>query len=242
MKSVGIIIVVFNISNLINTQLELIKRFCKDQFDIIVIDNSSDRSASHEIKKHVINQGCLYDNSTNRQYDFSQSHAAACNYAYGKFHHNYEHMFFLDHDNFPLKDFSIKEILTNKIAGGLGQIRKDKTYFWPGCVMFNNNKIEKSLIDFSTHAGFGLDTGGMLYRIIEKYNSDNYIFFDQKEVKNELFVEGFYNFYNIIENPQTTPQFSFMHFLNSSNWNNKEKHDERITSLLSILQNYINGT
>lgn len=239
MRSVGIFIVVFNISNLISTQLDLIKKFCKDdQFDIIVIDNSNDHNVSQEIKKHVVNNSCIYDNSNNRQCDFSQSHAAACNYTYEKFNHSYEYMFFLDHDNFPIKNFSVKTILMNKVAGGLGQIRKDKTYFWPGCVMFNNNNIKKSLINFSIHAGFGLDTGGMLYKIIEKYNTSNCVFFDQKEVKNNLFVEGFYNFYNIIENAQDASQFSFMHFLNSSNWNNKEKHNERITSLLSILKTY----
>lgn|SRR5580698_5502563 len=232
----AIIIVVFNISNLILTQIELIRKFCNDDgFDIIVIDNSSVFYISDEIKKHTINANCIYDKTPRGPVDFSHSHAFACNYAYNKFQSEYEFLFFLDHDNFPTTNFSVKNILGDKIIGGIGQSRKTKIYFWPGCLMFNNTKIDKTLINFSTNNDLGLDTGGMLYKIIETYGQNNCLFFDEYLIKNELFDGTSYNNYAII----SKQSFSFMHFINASNWNPIVKNENRISSLLKILHSRI---
>ncbi len=241
-NKIAIIIVVFNISNLISTQIELIKYLCKDNnYDIIVIDNSHHNKShiSEEIKNYTINLNCLYDKVTEDLFDFSQSHAFACNYAYNKFQEHYEYMFFLDHDNFPIANFSVKEILVDKIIGGVGQSRITKDYFWPGCVMFNNKKISKDLIDFSINRELGLDTGGQLYQVIDVHGKEQCVFFDQLDVKNTSFAGNTYNFYNIFTNIINAPyKFSFMHFINASNWNNKSHNNDRINSLLKILHGY----
>jgi glycosyltransferase involved in cell wall biosynthesis len=233
-NKIAIVIVIYNISNLISMQIDLIKRFCKDNsFDIIIIDNSSDTKISNELRVITNNKNCNYIKRGSYQgEDFSQSHAAACNFAYEKVQ-NYEYMFFLDHDNFPITNFSIENILNDKIIGGLGQIRKTKTYFWPGCVMLNNYKIDHSLIDFSINSSFGLDTGGMLYRIIEAYGQNNCVFFDEYYEDN-ISENGInYGNYSLINKMS----LSFMHFRNASNWNYIINNKERINSLINILNN-----
>lgn len=229
----AVVIVVFNISNLIETQINLIKRFCKDDFDIIVIDNSSDLKVANDVKSIVNNLNCIYL-KTSSPSDFSQSHATACNFAYKQLKH-YKYMLFLDHDNFPVENFSVVETMKNKVIGGVGQARKDIYYYWPGCVMINNELIDTNLVDFSVNNKLGLDTGGNLYKIIEKFGNDKCVNFDQYDMPNTVDPTQF--FYNLICSPKSLlTKFSFMHFINASNWNNKERNNERLESLLQILK------
>lgn len=235
-NKVAIIIVVFNISNLIETQISLVKRFCKDDnFDIIVIDNSSNLIIASEIKNVVERLYCKYYKTAAPTADFSQSHASACNYAHLNFKDQYSYMFFLDHDNFPIKNFSITDILQDKLLGGVAQARADKHYFWPGCVMINIKLTSGDIVDFSTNSEIGLDTGGNLYKIIEKYGLGSCICFDQYEKPNS--VNSSHHYYNLICNTKTSiAEFSFMHFINGSNWNYNIKNNDRINSLLQILK------
>lgn len=237
----AIIIIVFNISNLISTQIKLINKFCKDiEFDIIVIDNSNKIEISSIIEKHTTDNGCQYIKTPEAPCDFSQSHAFACNFAYSLLKNKYDYVFFLDHDNFPIGNFSVSEILTNEIIAGIGQSCISKNYFWPGCVMINN-KINSNLVDFSVNPNLGLDTGGNLYKIIDVYGIHNCIFFDQIDIKNTLFDGKSYNNYNIITAPiSMAQQITFMHFINASNWNKIICNEDRINSLLKILDEYVN--
>lgn len=236
MNKVAIIIVVFNISNLIAKQIELLTRFCKDDnFDIIVVDNSNKPHIASEIRRRVEKFGYIYDKTDAGTADFSQSHAGACNYAYQKFQSNYDYIFLLDHDNFPTTKFSVKDTLGDLIIGGIAQPKPTKTYFWPGCLMINNSKIEKALVDFSISSEFGLDTGGQLYKIIDKYGIEQCHNFDEYQIDTS---DG--SGYSMICNQKSSlSTFVFMHFRNASNWSNQINNDQRITNLLSELHNYV---
>ena len=94
--------------------------------------------------------------------------------------------------------------------------------------MFDNKAIIRGFVDFSTQPG--LDTGGMLYQVIERYGERKCLFFDEVHVQNSEFNKSFYNFYSMINNGQ------FMHFINGSNWNKSEHNEERINSLLNTLE------
>jgi hypothetical protein len=224
----AIIIVAYNNASFIIKQAECLRHFCKDEFDIIVIDNSTNSEASDGVKYHATNLGCLYFKTEASSKDSTESHAFACNFAYWKFKDSYKYFFFTDHDSFPVKDFSIKEILKDKIMAGLGQGSK-KTYFWAGCVMFDNAKVEKELIDFSPNSEFGLDTGGNLYRIIDKHEKESFVFFNEAYHQNPNFNKSFYNFYASIHDGL------FMHFVNGSNWARSSDNEERVNSLFNIL-------
>jgi len=230
---IGIIIVVYNLSDLIRFQVECIKQFCKDEFEIIVIDNSDKEGYPEAIKYHSTAMGCKYIKTNSASSNGSESHTFACNLAYTKFKDTYQYILYLDHDNFPIKDFSVKQILTDKIIGGLGQGDKHP-YFWAGCVMFDNFNIDKKLIDFSPNHDLKLDTGGNLFKVVENYGLDKCVFFNEVHHQNPHFNKSFYNFYSMINDGM------FMHFVNASNWNNSEDHTERINSLINILQEKVN--
>lgn len=230
----AIIVVAYNNSSFVMRQAELLRRFCKDDFDIIVIDNSSEKEFVDAVRYHATNLGCIYIKTESSSKNSTDSHAFACNFAYWKFKDSYKYFFFTDHDSFPVKDFSIKEILKDKIMAGLGQGNPStKTYFWAGCVMFDNTKVEKELIDFSPNSEFALDTGGNLYKIIDKHEKELFTFFNEAYHQNPNFNKSFYNFYSTIKDE------TFMHFINGSNWAQSSDNQERINSLLNILDEKI---
>ena len=212
--------------------MECIGKFCKDEYDIIIVDNSDKPEVIEAIKYYVSNLKCLYYKTRATSSNASDSHTFACNFAYMTLKNNYGYFAFLDHDIFPIREFSIKEILTDKIIAGIGQ-EKSKKYIWAGCVLFDNNKIDHDLIDFSTNHELQLDTGGQLYKVIEKYGEGACMFFNETYHQNEGFNKTFYNWYATINNDM------FMHFVNASNWNPTERHQERINSLLNILEEKI---
>lgn len=222
LKNSAIIIIVYNTSALIIKQLECIKKYCQDDsYDIIIVDNSTIQEVSESVEYH--SKECIYlKTNASSQYG-SSSHAFAANLAYMKFRDDYQYFFYLDHDCFPIKPFSIVKTLNGKSMAGIGQ-QKSKLYYWPGCLMFMRSTHG---IDFSPLPG--LDTGGSLYKLMEKYGKDDLIFFNEKHVQNPEFNKSFYNFYSLINNG------TFMHFVNGSNWNKSESHDERLNSLINEL-------
>lgn len=224
----GIVIVTYNVSSLILLQIEMISRFCQDDHEIVIVDNSTDQEAIKAIEYHATQNGCKYIKTFASSHNGTDSHVFAANTAYAKLRDSYEYMFFLDHDNFPIKEFSVKEILKDKMIAGLGQGQTTR-YFWAGCVMFNNAQIDKDLINFSANHDLHLDTGGQLYKVIQKYGEENCVFFNEVYKPNDYISTSVYNYYAEINDGM------FMHFVNSSNWNNQENHQERINSLINIL-------
>jgi len=233
-NKLGIVIVVYNIADLIQKQIECIKRFCKDDnYEIIVVDNSDKQDIIEAVSYYISELNIRYIKTKSASAYDSTSHAFACNTSFLLIKDDYDLLFYLDHDNFPIRDFSVANMLKDRIMAGLGQ-GKQKSYFWPGCVMWNNSIIDKSLIDFSVNREFGLDTGGNLYKVIEQYGKDICIFFNEKYYENDLFPTTFYNFYATINDDM------FMHFINSSNWNKTIDNKGRISTLLHILEGKIN--
>lgn len=228
-NKVAIIIVTYNVASLINKQIELIRKYCKDEFDIVVVNNSDNSEVIDAIKYYTTQAGVAYIKTQSFQQGGSDSHVFACNTSYFKLRDSYDYFLYLDHDNFPIREFSIIDVLGDKIIAGLRQ-DKSKTYFWPGCVMWNNRTIDKDLIDFSVSHELGLDTGGNLYRVIEKYGIDACAFFDEKYYENAGFRQPPYNFYATINDDM------FMHFINASNWNPTDANIERVNSLINILE------
>ncbi len=228
---VGIIIITYNIHpEVFLLQIAALKKFCQDYFDILVIDNSSDPDAAENIRYHSSHQKIAYTKTFAGGYGSSDSHSFAANFAYQKYKDQYDYFLFLDHDCMPVKDFSVVEILSGgHVAAGIGQDKKKK-YAWPGCFMLSNIAVDKEIVDFSPNSEFGLDTGGNLYLILEKYGSESFRDFNESYHQNPGFVSKDYGHYAMINDQM------FLHFVNGSNWNKKDEHQHRINSLINVVK------
>lgn len=232
----AVVIITYNISSeVFMLQIEAIRKFCKDDFEIEVFDNSSDVEKAEGIRYHASILEISYCKTHANSLNGSDSHSFAANFSYGILKDKYSLFAYLDHDLLPIKDFSVEEILGDKIIAGVGQIKNGVKYFWPGAVMWDNTKIDNDLIDFSPDHEKNLDTGGGLHKIIDEYGEDVCIFFSEAYHQNDGFAGKKYNYYAMING-------MFMHFVNSSNWNPIKNHDNRINSLLNIAREKIYAT
>lgn len=222
----GIIIISYNRPDLLPIQLEAIKTFCLDEYEAVIVDNSTDGDAAWQIL-NTDGYHRHYRTSSSSK-NSSDSHAFACNFAFTKLRNDYDHYLFLDHDIFPTKPFSVPEMLRGKFLGGLAQV-KHKTYIWPGFIFWRNDKIKS--LDFSTSPG--LDTGGETWREVEGLGVDGIAWQPEVYHENPYFKQPPYNFYSVIGD-------GWMHFLNSSGWNPTSGQSERIESLKKILTEKIN--
>lgn len=224
---VGIIIITYNCHSLLRKQIERIGRHCLDKYELIVVDNSTDKESIQHIKYICsLNQSIKLIKTDASSRNGSGSHAFAANVAWQKFGTSYSHFLFLDHDCFPIRNFSVKEILGDKIMAGIAQ-DKNRKYVWPGCLML----VTGLEVDFSPSHELGLDTGGMLYKIIEQAPED-IIYFDEQYKENPEFNKNMYSFYALINDGM------FMHFINGSGWNKVGNQDERINSLINQLDKH----
>jgi glycosyltransferase involved in cell wall biosynthesis len=225
-----IVVVAYNTPQFLIPQVECIRKYCTDPYDIFIVDNSSDLGAAENIKYHSERLGCLYVKTDASSLNGSDSHSFAANLAYQMIKNQAEWIAYFDHDLFPLKQFSLPEILGDKVIAGIGQIKNDKKYLWQGCLIINNTLVDKDLMDFSPNSEYRLDTGGNLYKLIEKVSEERCIFFDERYVQNPNFTKSFYNFYTLIN------QEMFLHCVNGSGWNPSEGQEERINSLMNTLK------
>lgn len=229
MNKVGIVIVTYNVPTLVLRQIECVRKYGRDKdCEIVIVDNSNEPEAIDGIRHFAGEAGVRLIKTVPANLGGSESHVFACNLSYFKLRDEYDYFLYLDHDNFPVRDFSVIETLAGRNMAGLGQ-QKSKLYYWPGCVMWNNRAIDNDIIDFSCSHELGLDTGGLLYKAIESVGIDTCGFFNEKYYENPYFKGLPYNFYSTINDDM------FMHFINSSGWNPTDGNTDRINSLLSIL-------
>jgi len=228
-EKLAVVIIAFNRVDLIVQQAKCMRKFCLDDYDLIVVDNSNDPGVSAHLLSLSGELGFEYFQTRIVSSDGSVNHATACNMAYQKYCIHYGYFLFLDHDCFPVKSFSVSAVLSGKIIAGMPQTKPTRIYFWPGCLMINNNRILHSLVDFAPNSALGLDTGGNLFKVIDYYGLEQCFFLDEEHVKNPSFNKSFYDFYALINSGV------FMHFINASNWNNSAENTLRVESLYRIL-------
>lgn len=224
---VGIVIITYNIpSEVFILQIKAIQKYCKDEYTIEVFDNSNDANMSEAIRYHSSIMSIKYTKVFASVGRGSDSHSFAANTSYALLQDKYDYFFYLDHDCIPIKDFSVLDILGTKLIGGIAQ--KKPMYIWPGCFMFNNSIIENKLIDFRPNNELGLDTGGNLYKLIERYGEQACVFFGEPYHQNPYY-NGQYNHYALIHD-------TFMHFIAASNWVGIEGNIERLAGLIQVVK------
>lgn len=223
-----IVIITFNIkSEIFILQVEALKKYCQDDFVIEVFDNSDNHEIAEAIRYHSERLCLPYTKTMSSVGNASESHAWAANLSYSLLRDKYDYFFYLDHDCIPVEEFSVVGILSDKLYAGIAQ--NAKTYLWPGCFMFNNNQVEKHLIDFSPNHDFKLDTGGNTYKLVERYGKEKGVFFFEEYCQNHYYQKAAYNYYSLINK-------TFIHFIAASNWANIEDNDARINGLIAIVK------
>ncbi len=233
-----IVVITYNLdSRIFLLQMEAIKKFCKDDYVVEIIDNSSIEEMAEAIRYHSMQQGISYIKTHSSVQNGSESHAFASRLSWERFKNNGSRWYFyLDHDCIPIKPFSVEEILgADKVFAGMGQGKNGKTYFWAGLVFFDSTKVDKSLIDLSPNPQFGLDTGGNLYMAIDAVGKDNCVFFDEAYYENAFFKGRAYTHFAMINKGM------FIHCIAASNWVKIEDHEERISSLVNIIRGKIDS-
>ena len=215
---IGIFVVAFNNSVFTERQIISLKKYIRNNFDLVYIDNSTIETDIENVCKrynvHYEKNEFNFDSSNP-----SYHHSHSLNYLYIKYKNYFDYFVFLDHDIFLMDYLDFNNYKNN--FTGVHQERFNQGYLWPGCLYVNGRPD----LDFTPCPGF--DTGGRLKDIIK-----NVKYIDELKYKNQHFNKSYYDFYSIIDN-------KWFHFVNGSNWNNSNNHQERLDSLFAIYDSLV---
>ncbi len=210
-----IVITVFNITNLLELQVELWRKYL--DCEIKVVDNSTNLQISLEVKGICENIGVEFVKSAIYEGDSSRSHGFACNLGY-TFYGNCDLIGLVDHDIFPFKPIDLSYMTEFQMAG-IQQLRKTFIYLWPGLIFIDPIIGD---VDFMPDKinGTHLDTGAGTWHHISAGKPVKFL--------DELDVEFEGGNYSIVDD-------TFMHFRNASNWKEEEGHGDRMGNLITVL-------
>ncbi len=179
-----VITVAYNHVRLIETQIELVKQHVEDRnYRHIVVDNSPSKSARKQIKKICDREQVGYvpvpmfidKLICHRVFGNGVSHGAALNWMFYYFLKQQKPVKFalIDHDVFPMEDYSFIDKLGDRDFYGVERIRKDGWYVWPGWCIFRFDAISKchpNFLPYYLKETF-LDAGGGNYpRFYSRYD------------------------------------------------------------------------
>lgn len=249
-----IITIAFNNSEFIQYQILLLKRYLQDNFCHCVVDNSSELKQRAEIKKSCISYGVSYYSVPPNPYKSTKSHGAAMHWAYfqliKRFHFRY--FGFLDHDIFPIADFSLMNKMDQGIYGrvihayhkdGYQKTRSVQVPYWSlwaGFCFFESEKIKAnfpwSFNFFSQHfhGGFFLDTGGGLWNLL--YSKMDYP--SHSASFEEVEIDKFLNKGKQQERFEILDE-CWLHFVSLSNWRSISDLNLKKEKLISFLKAYL---
>ena len=184
--------VTFNCPDFFKWQMNLLKKYEKEPYCQLVIDNSSENTKSFEIENICRENDIAYVKVPENPYSIkfkspSRSHAAAVAWAkrHVLSHVHCKYVSFIDHDIFPIKKIDLLKKITesNQDIYGLLQDRRDADgkgiwYIWPGFIIMKNTMIKN--LDFTPIASLG-DTGAAMYKdVYSKINQNEMKFASSK--------------------------------------------------------------
>lgn len=195
-QSLLIVTVAFNKPELIEKQIELVKRYCMDpSYKHVIVDNSTNKKARKSIEDICSRNFIDYipvpqlpnKLSRTRFFWYCASEGIALNWFWnilmqkykdavgvnesGKKSINHPRYFaIIDHDLLPFKDFSLVEKISGKDFYGVDRHRDDTWYLWPGYLMLDLDAVKSRDIDFMPCfvGKTFLDTGGRNWHALYK--------------------------------------------------------------------------
>lgn len=177
---VDIVVVAFNNADIIRYQYELIRKNIQDNYSYIVADNSTEPSVRAAIEQFCRGHEISYISMPKDYLNYigtSYSHAAVLNYLCRRVLSKRQPAItaFIDHDLFPIAQYSIAHHLVTQNVYGVLRERGAAWYIWPGMAFFRTESISPASLDFmptQSDDAIYMDTGGSIwhnyYRTLER--------------------------------------------------------------------------
>lgn len=171
-----VITVAYDHVRLIEKQIELVKLRVKDKDYLhVVVDNSPNRKARKQIREICEREKVGYvpvpvfidKLICHRLFGYGLSHGAALNWMYYHFLKQQKPKRFalIDHDAFPMEDYSFIDKLGKRDFYGVERVRGNGWYVWPGWCIFRFDAISEchpNFLPYFLKETF-LDAGGGNY-------------------------------------------------------------------------------
>lgn len=179
-----VITIAYNHTRLIEKQIELVKQHVKDKNYLhVVVDNSPKKEERRQIKEICVRENIGYvpvplfiDRLIcHKVFGNGISHGAALNWMFYYFLKQRKPIWFalLDHDVFPMEDYSFVNRLGEQDFYGVERIKEHGWYLWPGWCIFRYDAISDcnpNFLPYYLKESF-LDSGGGNYsRFYGKYD------------------------------------------------------------------------
>ena len=251
-SSLFIITIAYNHVKLIEKQIELVKRYCRDEgYRHVIVDNSPKKSSREQIKMiceqedvDYVSVPCYIDKLiSHKLFGNGLSHGAALNWMFYHFliHNRPESFALLDHDVFPLKEFSLKEILGTHDFFGVERNMGVGWYLWPGWCVFSYDVVEKCRPNFLPVfvKRMYLDSGGGNYKRMYSQYALNTISFPKVVTKRVKRTEGLYK-YNDIYHGDCLQYIdnAWLHIINGSNCAHIPGKEQYVDYILDNLEKF----
>jgi hypothetical protein len=249
---IDIYIFAFNRPDLLELQIDCLKKFLLNDFAIHVVhdsrngENSEEFIEAHnELKKKYKDLEINYlPHRSPEVLSSSQYHAKVLQWTYDSLikPESDKICLFLDHDIFPIDTLNLLDDLRDCDIIALEQDRNGVKYIWPGLVLFRSSKFKE--IDWNCGVYYDqlLDTGGGTSKLLR----DDSVIYKNYEVS----YPDSYNDYNL-KNTEVTFGYNFelhygqkfLHSRNACNWDTSYNiRDLNKTELLvTIIQDILNG-
>lgn len=251
--SLFIITVAYNHAKLIDKQIELVKRYGRDEnYRHVIVDNSPKRSIRRKIKQICEREGADYVSAplyidrliSHKLFGNGLSHGAALNWMfYQVLKPNRPKCFaLLDHDVLPLKMFTLNEKLESRDFYGVERNMGVGWYLWPGWCVFKYDVVEKCKPNFLPVFvdGTYLDSGGGNYkRLYSQYSLKELDFPDivTKRVKKTVGLHRHDEIYH--GDCLQYIDHTWLHIINGSNCAHIPGKEEYIDYVIDNLEKFI---
>lgn len=242
---INIYVTNYNKPQFIPMQVAQFKKHCKNEFDLIIINNGVTPEMENEIDQVCISlkiKSINFEKSSQTPKYCSQSHNVALEYTlvnHIKKANLDDVTVIMDNDIFPFIDFDFLEIMNGKKVAGMYQQRiindTEHNYLSAIFTMFHN---DVDMADFSFYNGYG-DTGSGTTILMKRYETEL--------IKHTagIDMESEYIFRNSTDVPYLEKykcQFihdCFIHYYRGSNWMESDNnyHEEKLNFVKSFLEN-----
>lgn len=217
-----VVSIVFNEPSLVQVQLETLQRHCAEQCQYLVADNSLDAESSRRIRDISGELGAHYVKLPVNLFSKSRgaakpgrgslSHSVALDWVWKHIVTKVEPpvVAVLDHDVFPLTNFSFESLLGGHLAVGPKRQGATRWTTWPGLTVLRFPKLPKRDLTFMPSGD--LDSGAGLWESL-------YQFVPEAEVK--FLDREFISVISNAEDPKALIEVidkSWLHLVDGSGW------------------------